>query len=121
LRFTFRQVMIGSTWALALTWPVFVFAPTVFVLGVVTAVSFVAVPVQFVTQVSYRLSVIPDHLQGRVNAPFRLLSWGCQPLGLALAGALLQAFGPVATVWILFVPQVALAVAVSVNRAVRQN
>ena len=120
-RFTFRQVMIGSTWALALTWPVFVFAPTVFALGVVTAVSFVAVPVQFVTQVSYRLSVIPDHLQGRVNAPFRLLSWGSQPLGLALAGALLQAFGPAATVWILFVPQVALAVAVTLNKAMKEQ
>ncbi len=120
-RFTFRQVMIGSSWALALTWPVFVFAPTVFVLGVVTAVSFVAVPVQFVTQVSYRLSVIPDHLQGRVNAPFRLLSWGCQPLGLALAGALLQAFGPVATVWITFVPQVAVAVAVMLNRSMKEK
>ena len=119
-RLSFRQVIIGSTWVLALTWPLFVFTPTVFLLGVVTAVSFVAVPVASVAQVSYRLSVIPDHLQGRVNAPFRIISWGCLPLGLAIAGALLQAFGPVATVWITFVPQLALAVVVSLNRSMKE-
>jgi predicted MFS family arabinose efflux permease len=120
-RFNFRQVMIGSTWVLALTWPLFVFTPTVFLLGVVTALSFVAVPALSVAQVSYRLSVVPDHLQGRVNAPFRIISWGCLPLGLALAGAMLQSFGPVATVWITFVPQLALAVAVSLNRSMKEQ
>jgi hypothetical protein len=40
---------------------------------------------------------------------------------LALAGALLQAFGPVATVWITFVPQVALAVAIMVNKSMKEK
>ncbi|HLV97280.1 MAG TPA: MFS transporter [Ktedonobacterales bacterium] len=109
-RVPFAWLVILMTWALALTWPLFVFAPDPLTLGIVTFLCMLPVPVLMVAQFSYRMALIPDHLQGRVNSVFRLVVWGCQPLGLALTGALLQAFGPVATVWILFVPQVALSV-----------
>ncbi len=119
-RFSFRQIMVGAMWVLAFTWPLFVFAPDLLTLGIVTALTIIAVPVQGITQFSYRLKLIPDHLQGRVNAPFRIIVWCSQPLGLGLTGVLLQAFGPAATVWILFVPQIVLAVATTLNKAMRQ-
>lgn len=119
-RFSFAQIMIGTSWILTLTWPLYAFAPDPLTLGLVTFLSILAVPVLSVVQFSYRMVLLPDHLQGRVNSAFRILAWGSQPLGLALAGALLQAFGPIATIWILFVPQVALGLATTLNPHVRQ-
>ncbi len=119
-RFSFGQIMIVTIWVLTLTWPLYAFASSPLWLGVVTFITILAVPVQGVVQYSYRMALIPDHLQGRVNAPFRIIATGSLPLGLALTGALLQAFGPIATVWILFVPQVALALATSLNPYVRR-
>lgn len=51
-------------------------------------------PIYNVSQVSYRLSLIPDHLQGRVNSAFRLVPLGSQPLGLIAIGALLGVLSP---------------------------
>jgi MFS family permease len=119
-RFTFAQLMIGVIWILALTWPLFVLASDPLTLGIATFLTILAVPVLMIVQFSYRMALIPDHLQGRVNSVFRLFAWGSQPLGLALTGALLQAFGPIATVWILFVPQVVVALATTFNPHVRQ-
>jgi len=118
-RVPFGRLMIVTTWVLALTWPLFAVAPSLLTLGIVTFLCTLAVPVQGVVQFSYRMALIPDQLQGRVNSAFRIIAWGAQPLGLALTGVLLQAFGPIATVWILFVPQVALSIATTLNPHVR--
>jgi len=63
--------------------------------------------------IQLQLSLIPDHLQGRVNSITRLLVTGSQPLGIALTGVLIQFLGPVATVLALFAPQLLLAVIVT--------
>ncbi|HEV2460384.1 MAG TPA: hypothetical protein VGS80_18670, partial [Ktedonobacterales bacterium] len=49
-------------------------------------------------QFSYRLRLIPDALQGRVNSVYRLGAYGGQSLGLALAGVLLEQVGPGVTI-----------------------
>jgi MFS family permease len=51
-------------------------------------------PVWNVTQMTYRLSVIPDQLQGRVNACYRLLIFVAFPVGSAIGGILLEHFNP---------------------------
>ena len=118
-RFRFAQIMIVGTWGWALTWLLFVVARTPLMLGIVTGVSFVVVPIYMAAQFSYRLRLIPDALQGRVNSVFRLIAFGSEPLGLALTGVLLQLWGPVATVVIMFVPQLALAIAATWSRSLR--
>ena len=50
-------------------------------------------PIYVVIVVSYRLELTPTDLQGRVNSAFRSLSYGSEPLGAALGGFLLFAFG----------------------------
>lgn len=50
-------------------------------------------PPYAVAIVSYRLMLTPDDLQGRVNSAFRSLSYGSEPLGSALGGALLVVLG----------------------------
>lgn len=47
-----------------------------------------------IVQVSYRLAVIPDDLQGRVNSSYRFLSFGAVTFGTAAGGFLLATLGP---------------------------
>lgn len=120
-RFTFGQIMIGSTWIWALTWPLYMVAPNPFALGVVNGAGFITVSVFMVTLFSYRLSVIPDHLQGRVNSVYKLIAFGIEPISMALTGALLQLFGPVTTLLIIFTPQVGLAIVATLNPHLRHG
>jgi MFS family permease len=46
-----------------------------------------------VITVSFRQSIIPDHLLGRVNSVYRLLAWGTMPIGALLGGILGELFG----------------------------
>jgi MFS family permease len=118
-RFGFSKLIIGISWLWAITWLFFAIAPNPLILGIVTAASFAVVPIFFVATYSYRLASIPDHLQGRVNSVFRLISFGSQPLGFALTGFLLQSIGPTLTVLVLFVPQFVLCIVATFNRALR--
>ncbi len=52
-----------------------------------------------VVSVSYRQSVVPDRLQGRVNSTYRFATWGITPLGAGLGGLLAQAAGIPAVFW----------------------
>jgi predicted MFS family arabinose efflux permease len=118
-RLSFGQAIISSSWVWALSWLLFAIAPNPVVLGLANALSFIIVPVYTVVQYSYRIALIPDQLQGRVNSVFRLMTFGSQPLGLMLTGVLLQAIGPIPTVLVLFVPQLVLCIAATVNQYVR--
>ncbi|HEY7522926.1 MAG TPA: hypothetical protein VH720_04605, partial [Candidatus Limnocylindrales bacterium] len=46
-----------------------------------------------VVTVSLRQRIVPDQLLGRLNASYRLLAWGTQPLGAIVGGAIGEAFG----------------------------
>ncbi|HJT57686.1 MAG TPA: MFS transporter [Ktedonobacteraceae bacterium] len=118
-RFTVGSLMIAASWLWAVTWLPFAVAPNPFLLGVAVAAAFIVVPIHASVQYGYRLASIPDKLQGRVNSIYRIVLFGCQSLGLLLAGILLQASGPVLTVLILFVPQAALAIAATLNKHLR--
>jgi MFS family permease len=41
-----------------------------------------------VITVSFRQSVIPDHLLGRVNSVYRFFAWGMMPIGAVLGGVI---------------------------------
>jgi MFS family permease len=118
-RFAVGPLTIGAAWVWAVSWLALAVAPNLWVLGVANGVSFIVVPVFYSVQSSYRLIVIPDHLQGRVQSVFRLLSLGSMPLGLALAGLLIQWIGPAQTVVLLFVPQALIALFATLNRRLR--
>ena len=118
-RFSFGQLMIGTAWLWVLGWLLYAFALNPWILLAANVVSFIVVPIYMMVQFSYRLALIPDRLQGRVNSVFRLIAFGSQPIGLALTGALLQVMGPILTVILLAIPQLVLAVAVTLNPHVR--
>lgn len=119
-RFRFGPLFIWSAWIWAITWLFFLFAPNVLTLGLANTAAFIIVPIYMITQYRYRLAATPDRLQGRMNALFRLIVWGSQPLGVALAGLLLERIGPEQTIIWLFVPQLLLAIVATANAGLRR-
>jgi hypothetical protein len=59
--------------------------------------AFVA-PIDDTEQLSYRLRLIPERLQGRVNSVYRLAADGAKSLGVAAVGFALEWVGAVPTI-----------------------
>jgi predicted MFS family arabinose efflux permease len=119
-RFRFGTVIIASTWVWALLMPLYVVVHGPLWLGVISAGIFLTSPIYNVVQFSYRISIIPDELQGRVNSVFRLLAFGFQPLGMALTGFLIATIQVVPTVLFFAICSLGLAVVTTFNRRVRE-
>ena len=118
-RFGYAQVIITAAWIQALVVPLFALAPNVYVLGTLGAILFVTAPIYNAVQFSYRVSLIPDALQGRVNSAVRMVGYGTLPVGSALAGLLIQSINTVPTVLIIGAFLVVLAILTTLNRHVR--
>jgi len=118
-RFSFGQVIIACIASAAVLFPLYAVMPSFIWLGVVAGAYYFLSPIYNVVQFSYRLALIPDRLQGRVNSTFRLLAFGFMPLGAALSGAALERLGSSATVALFSALLVALAAATALNRHVR--
>ncbi len=93
-RIRFGQAIISSViiWGIATLLLAVATSPLLLAVGV--GLTSLMWPLYAVVLVSYRLSLTPDHLQGRVNSAFRFLSYGSEPLGAALGGLLLVPLGP---------------------------
>jgi predicted MFS family arabinose efflux permease len=118
-RFSFGQVIVFAMWAEALAFALYAVAPNLLLLGLVVALIAWLGPVYNVVQFSYRLALIPDALQGRVNSTFRLLAFGLNPVGAALSGLLLERLGAARTIGVFVAWQLMLAVLASLNPHVR--
>lgn len=96
-RLSFSFSTIATQWLVALLFPFYLLAPNVLLLALIVALVSAFGTVYGVVQLGYRLALIPDSLQGRVNSVFRLVVFGGDPLGFALTGLLLQVFGTTLT------------------------
>ncbi len=115
----FGSATIWICWITALLWPLYFIAFQPFILAIVFASIALVGPIYNVMQYSYRVTLIPDELQGRVNSVFRLVAFGLQSLGLALTGVLLQRFGSTLTIAIFLIFLLILAIATTLNPHVR--
>lgn len=118
-RFGFGQVIVTSVWIMGLTYLLLAVAPNPVLLGVVLGSSFIMGPMYNAVQLGYRLQIIPDELQGRVNSAYRLIAFGFQPLGFALAGLLISAIGAAHTILVFGAIGIGLAAATTLNSRVR--
>ena len=119
-RFGFGAVITATVWLSALLWPLYAVVPNPLLLGVVTAGLYIMGPIYNAVQFSYRISIIPDALQGRVNSSFRLLAFGGQPIGAALSGFLIAAHGAVFAVLVFWGWYLLLAVLTTLNPHIRR-
>ncbi|GAA2132654.1 MFS transporter [Kitasatospora kazusensis] len=66
-------------------------------------IAYFAAMVYNVAQVSYRQSVTPPELMGRMNAAVRWVVWGTMPLGSILGGTLGTLIGVRPALWVAFI------------------
>jgi MFS family permease len=118
-RFQFGQVIITTVWISALLFPLLAIAPHYWFLGIIMGLSWMTGPVYNVVQFSYRVALIPDALQGRVNSVFRLLAFGFQPAGAFIAGVLIERFNVYVAIAFFTVWYFGWAIATMLNRNVR--
>jgi MFS family permease len=74
-------------------------SPLPFLIGALVLTSFGSV-VYNITQVSFRQTITPERLQGRMNAVMRFVVWGTIPLGSLAGGALASTVGLRQAMWV---------------------
>lgn len=119
-RLRLGSVILGVCWLFVLLWPLFAVASSPVLLGAVLIGLSLLRPIYGVVQVSYRLSVIPDELQGRVTSIYNLIALGSEPVGLALTGVLIERLGVVRTILLLGIGLLILALAMTLNPHIRK-
>jgi MFS family permease len=87
------NLLVASVVMMALGAGVPAFTSSPYVVALAFFVSGVGVIAWNVVTVSLRQRIVPDQLLGRLNASYRLLAWGTQPLGAIVGGAIGEAFG----------------------------
>lgn len=118
-RYRFGQIIITTVWATALLFPLLAVAPQFWFLGLIMGLSWMMGPIYNVVQFSYRVSLIPDALQGRVNSSFRLIAFGFQPLGAAISGVLIERYNVYVAIGFFTVWYLMLAIVTTFNSNVR--
>lgn len=118
-RLSFGRAIVGLNWAFGVTLLLFAVAVSPALLILALALTSFVGPSYDTVQMTYRLAIIPDALQGRVNSAFRLVAQGLSPLGLALTGILLERVGGATTAVTLGSILLAVAVLTTLNRHVR--
>jgi predicted MFS family arabinose efflux permease len=119
-RFSFTRVILSVVWMNAALFALYGVASKIIVLGLIASLICTLGPIYNVVQFSYRLALIPDELQGRVNSAFRLLAFGFNPIGAALSGWLLEYAGTAAAVATFALCSLGLALGATFNRHVRE-
>ncbi|HET9999780.1 MAG TPA: MFS transporter [Ktedonobacteraceae bacterium] len=99
-RFRFQNIVITTMWLWAIIWPLLAFASNIVMLAALLCSLYLVITIFDVTQFSYRVALIPDELQGRVNGVYRMILFGGDTVGLMLVGVLLQTLGTFTTILI---------------------
>jgi len=120
-RFSFGQVVIGVLLVQAAMLPLLAWSPGPLGLGLTFGVLMFCGPVYNVVQLSRRLAMIPDGLQGRVNSAFRFAANALYPAGAALCGVLAERLGATAAALVFTAVMALLAVAAASSQVVRRE
>jgi MFS family permease len=96
-RLSFGQAIVGQIWCSAAA--ILLLSVATIPLLVLSALVLwnLVGPLYDTVQLSYRMALVPERLQGRVNSVFRMFAQGMGPFGLALTGVLLDRVGGAAT------------------------
>jgi MFS family permease len=114
-----RTIVVGFNWlGVAIIVPL-VIASHPLVLGAIAAVFAFFGPTWNAIVDGYRISIVPDRLQGRVNSADNLMAFSALPLAPLVAGLLLEAGGGDVTLVVLGSVMLALAVLGTLSRSLR--
>jgi hypothetical protein len=114
-------VVVGALAVEAAMLPLLWVAPGMAAMGAVYAVLMFSGPVYNVVQLSRRLAMIPDGLQGRVNSAFRFAANVLYPVGAVLCGWLAEHQGAGVAAAVFTVVMAALTVAAAASKVIRRE
>ena len=113
-----RSVLVLAAW-LSLGLVAFVVEPNVIALVAGTAPLIFFNPTVNAMVIGYRVALVPDRLQGRVNSVARSLALLAYPLGPVVAGLLLATYSARTTAAFVLAGFLILAILTTVNRSIR--
>jgi MFS family permease len=113
-----RAVLVLSSW-LAVGMVAFLAEPNAYVLIVSLVPLFFFNPTVNAMVIGYRVALVPDRLQGRVNSVARSVALLAYPLGPLVAGFLLASYSARAVAVVVLAGFVVLALLATVNRSIR--
>ena len=119
--FSFGQVIVTTTALLALLFPLYAVSPGPLWLGLVYGLMSFVGPIYNVVQFSHRIALIPQGLEGRVNAAYRFLAHLPSPVGAALCGVMIERAGTGVTLAFFAAVFGVLAVAAAASRTIRHT
>lgn len=96
-----RIILLGEPWLAAVLVPLTALTANAYALGAIVAAMISFAPTWEATVVGYRLSIVPDHLQGRVQSVAVFTSHTADALGPLAAGLLIASFGSKLTALVL--------------------
>ena len=114
-----RMIVVGYPWIGVAILLGLLGTPPPLVLGALFGVWLFFGPLWDAVVVGYRLSIVPDELQGRVESVGTMIAFGGAALGPLAAGAAFGGLGPRATIALIGAWTVVLAVVGSVSRSLR--
>ena len=120
-RFSFGQIIVTTTVLMALLFPLYGLSPGLFWLGLVHGLMSFVGPIYNVVQFSHRIALIPQGLEGRVNAGFRFLAHLPSPIGAALCGVMIERAGTSITLAFFATVFGVLAVAAAASSTIRHT
>ena len=119
--FSFGRVIASVVLLQALLFPLYAACPSPLWLGLVYGLMELAGPVYNVVQFSHRIALIPQGLEGRVNAGYRFIAHALNPIGAALCGVLLERAGASPALAVFACVLGLLAVAALASRTIRRE
>jgi MFS family permease len=114
-----RLIVVGYPWIGVGVLLALLSTPPPLVLGALFGLWVFFGPLWDAIVVGYRLSIVPDQLQGRVESVGTMIAFGGAALGPLAAGAAFGAFGPRATIALIGAWTLALALVGSLSRSLR--
>lgn len=119
--FQFSQIIIATSCMITLFFPLYGLAPNIILLTLISLCAHIVGPIYNIVQYSHRIELIPDKLQGRGNAAYRMIAMGAFPLGSALVGVLIERFGTGVAIACFAVWQLGFALSAVLSQQLKQS
>jgi MFS family permease len=118
-RFRLGRVAITMLWVEAVAFPLYAVAPSWWWLAAVALLESLITPIYSVAMDTYRASITPDRVRGRVNGALGTLITGAMSIGTILGGLLLTSIGAPALALVCGAWLLALAALTTCSRTIR--
>jgi predicted MFS family arabinose efflux permease len=97
----FRAILVSAAlMAINIATPLTILSHAFLVVAVIGLLAGIMLPIYNINQVSLRQTIVPDRVQGRMNATVRTINWGTVPIGAIIGGTLGLVVGITGTILI---------------------